>query len=110
MNTLEKKMVFGELRRLMEEMREQIKGEIRAEIKAASRDIYDVLTGLGVIEPEEKMWTKADIIKKYCVSKTTVEKMMTEGVLPFCKDGNTQQSRVRFRPADVRIAFQEYNN
>lgn len=110
MNTLEKKLVFGELRRLLDEMKEQIKCEIRDEVKAASRDLYEVLTGLGILSPEEKMWTKTDIIKRYNVSRTTVEKMMTDGILPYSKTGDSKQARVRFRPADVRIAFQEDNN
>ncbi|MBD5306789.1 MAG: hypothetical protein HDS14_04075 [Bacteroides sp.] len=107
MKDVDKRIVFGEMRRLMDEMREQIKIEIRDQVKAASRDLYEVLTGLGVIEPEETLWTKSDIINRYNVSLSTINNMMAAGTLPYSKTGGSQQARVRFRPADVRIAFQE---
>lgn len=106
MTASEKKIIFTELRQMLNEVREETKAEIRREIKAVSREIYEVLTGLGVLESDEKRLTKAQVMKMYGVGKSKVESMMADGTLPFTKEGEHRQAPVFFRYADARIAFE----
>lgn len=95
------------MQRLLAENRELVKAEMRAQIKAVSNEIHDLLIGLGVLEGEEIVYTKRQVCQKYMVSKSKVEYMMADGTLPFKKLGDSKQARVVFRPADCRIAFED---
>lgn len=106
MTNSEKTVLFSEMKRIVSEIREEIKAEIRREVKAASKELYEVLTGLGVIESDEKLLTKAQVMKMYGVSLSKVNRMMADGTLPYEKTGDAQQAHVTFRHADARIAFE----
>ncbi|MEZ3591373.1 MAG: helix-turn-helix domain-containing protein [Muribaculaceae bacterium] len=106
MTASEQKFMSMELRRIVEIMREDIVREIRDEIKKSGREIYDTLVNLGIIEDEQRYLTKAQVCKKYRVSKTKVEQLMADGTLPFTKLGDSKQSRVVFASVDCRITFE----
>lgn len=106
MTVLEKRAILSDFRAIIDELRTEIKCEIRREIKAASKEIYAVLTNQGIIEPEERVLTKAQLMEMYNVGKTKIESMMADGTLPYIKSGDSRQSRVTFRWADARIAFE----
>ena len=106
MTVLEKRAILSDFRAIIDDLRAEIKCEIRREIKEASKEIYAVLTNQGIIEPEERVLTKAQLMEMYNVGKTKIESMMADGTLPFIKSGDSRQSRVTFRWADARIAFE----
>lgn len=106
MTATEQKFVSMELQRIASSMRDDIVREIREEIKKSGREIYDTLVNLGIIEDEQRYLTKAQVCKKYKVSKTKVEQLMADGTLPFTKLGDSKQSRVVFASVDCRITFE----
>lgn len=106
MTVLEKRAILSDFRAIIDDLRAEIKCEIRREIKEASKEIYAVLTNQGIIEPEERVLTKAQLMEMYNVGKTKIESMMADATLPFIKSGDSRQSRVTFRWADARIAFE----
>lgn len=106
MTANEQKILRMELSRIVSDMRECLMDEIRDEIKKANREMYDTLVNLGILEDEQRFLTKAQVCKKYKVSKTKVEQMMADGTLPFTKTGDSRQSRVLFAAVDCRIAFE----
>lgn len=84
---------------------EGFKSEITSMVKKDRKDLYDALVGIGLIDSEEELWTKRDVMQKYGISRGTIDNMMKNGQLPFVKKGRSKSSPVFFRPADVRIAF-----
>ena len=106
MTAAERRAILCDFKKLYSELRDEIKAEIRIQVRAVSHEICDVLIGQGVLEPEEKLLTKAQVMKMYGVSKTKLEDMMKTGILEFIKLGDSKQSPVRIRPADARIAFE----
>lgn len=85
-------------------MRENIKNDIKAEC----RSIEEKLIGLGIMESEDEYWSEKDIIRKFGVSRTKIWKMRKSGILPFVKLGTGKNAPVKYRPADVRIAFADH--
>ena len=106
MTANEQKILSREISRIVSEMRESLLYDIRSEIKSASREMYDTLVNLGILEDEQRFYTKAQVCKRYKVSKTKVEQMMNDGTLPYTKTGDSKQSRVLFAAVDCRIAFE----
>ncbi|RXE61223.1 hypothetical protein ED375_11095 [Muribaculaceae bacterium Isolate-004 (NCI)] len=106
MTANEQKILRLEISRIVSDMRERLMSEIRDEIKKANREMYDTLVNLGILEDEQRFYTKAQVCKRYKVSKTKVEQMMADGTLPFIKTGDSKQSRVLFPAVDCRIAFE----
>lgn len=106
MTANEQKILSREISRIVTEMRESLMDDIRREIKSANRDMYDTLVNLGILEDEQRFYTKAQLCKRYKVSKTKVEQMMNDGTLPYTKTGDSKQSRVIFAAVDCRIAFE----
>ena len=106
MTATEKKIIFDEMRRMMSDFKEEIKREIRSEMKQGNRDLRDILIGLGIMDPDEKLLTKAQVMETFRIGKTKLEQLMADGTIPFSKSGTSQQSRVTFRYADVRIGLE----
>lgn len=106
MTANEQKILSREISRIVSEMRESLLDDIRSEIKSANREMYDTLVNLGILEDEQRFYTKAQVCKKYKLSKTKVEQMMNDGTLPYTKTGDSKQSRVIFAAVDCRIAFE----
>ena len=65
MTVLEKRAILSDFRAIIDDLRAEIKCEIRREIKEASKEIYAVLTNQGIIEPEERVLMKGIIINKF---------------------------------------------
>lgn len=74
MTANEQKILSLELSRIVSDMRERLLSEIRDEIKKANREMYDTLVNLGILEDEQRFYTKAQVCKRYKVSKTKVGK------------------------------------
>lgn len=108
MTANEQRLIFAEMNRLMEEQRKRIMLEISDAVKAFSREVHKALTGVGILDSEERLLTKAQVCQRYGVSKTKLESMMANGEIAFIKNGNNPQSTVRFRPVDAREAFESY--
>jgi len=89
MTVLEKRAILSDFRAVIDELRAEIKCEIRREIKEASKEIYAVLTNQGIFEPEERVLTKAQLMEMYNVGKTKIESMRADGTLPFIKSGDS---------------------
>ena len=106
MTANEQKILSREISRIVTEMRESLLDDIRSEIKRANREMYDTLVNLGILEDEQRFYTKAQVCKRYKVSKTKVEQMMNDGTLPYTKTGDSKQYRVIFAAVDCRIAFE----
>lgn len=106
MTANEQKILSREISRIVSEMCKSLMDDIRREIKSANREMYDTLVNLGILEDEQRFYTKAQVCKRYKVSKTKVEQMMNDGILPYTKTGDTRQSRVLFAAVDCRIAFE----
>lgn len=106
MTANEQKILSREISRIVSEMRESLLDDIRSEIESANREMYDTLVNLGILEDEQRFYTKAQVCKRYKVSKTKVEQMMSDGTLPYTKTGDSKQSRVLFSAVDCRIAFE----
>lgn len=102
----ERRAIFADLKLVFEEFKKDVRREIAQQIKASSKQIYEVLTNQGIIECDERLISKAQIMKMYNVGRTKIEKMMKDGTLPYEKSCDSAQGRVMFRPADVRIAFE----
>lgn len=85
-------------------MREGIKNDIKAEC----RNIEEKLIGLGIMESEDEYWSEKDIIRKFGVSRTKIYNMRKSGILPYVKLGTGKNASVKYRPADVRIAFADH--
>lgn len=106
MTAYEKKVIFDEIQRMMTKIKDELRSEISQEIKKGNRDLHDILIGLGIMDPDEKLLTKAQVMDKFNIGKTKLEQLMADGTIPFTKSGNSQQSRVTFRYADVRIGLE----
>lgn len=78
---------------------------IKEDIKAECRNIEEKLIGLGIMESEDEYWSEKDIMRKFGVSRTKIWNMRKSGILPFVKLGKGKNASVKYRPADVRIAF-----
>lgn len=105
MTEREQKLIFGEMRRLMAEEREKSLMDMRREMKRMYQEFHDLLTGVGILSPGEDLMTREQVMKYFRIGKTKLHEMMTDGRLPFIKNGTSKQSRVLFRPADVMEAF-----
>lgn len=101
MTQAEVSTLLREVKNIMAAFRE----ELTSMVKKDRKELIEALKGIGLIDPEEELWTKKDIMVKFGVSRGSVEAMMKNGILPYIKRGNSKNSPVRFRPADVRIAF-----
>lgn len=106
MNRADRKALLTEMKSAHEKFREELKAEMRIILRSACHEICEVLRGQGVLEPEEKLLTKKQVMKMYGVGKTKLEDMMASGKLPFIKEGEHQQSPVKIHPADARQAFE----
>lgn len=104
----EKRLVFIEMKQIMEQFKEEMKTQFKLELQAAVRQIHQSLTGLGVITPDEKLLSKSQVAEMYGVSRMTVQRMMNNGTLPFIKNGDSKQSHVAIRHIDAMIAFEAY--
>ena len=103
-------MTQGELKMVEQRMRDvgrEIADEMMRILRDDRRKLMDALTGLGLIDPEEELWTINDLIDKFGVSRTKIYYMMKDGSLPYIKMGEAKSSPVKFRPVDARIAFME---
>lgn len=98
--------MMNEMRRILNSFKEELAADRRRERK----ELIEMLSGFGLIEPEEELWTIKDLMTKFGVSRGTIYKMMKNGTLPFIRLGNSKNSPVRFRPVDARAAFMEYRN
>ena len=65
MTANEQKILSLELSRIVSDMRERLLSEIRDEIKKANREMYDTLVNLGILEDEQRFYTKAQVCKRY---------------------------------------------
>lgn len=92
------------IKALMAEVK-SLRESIKNDIKAECRSIEEKLIGLGIMESEDEYWSEKDIIRKFGVSRTKIWKMRKSGILPFIKLGEGKNAPVKYRPADVRIAF-----
>lgn len=96
---------------LIKELRAEIlmlREELKQSIKRECRAIEEKLIGLGIMENEDEYWSEKDIVRKFGVSRTKIFNMKKAGILPSVKLGESKNSPVKYRPADVRIAFAEY--
>ena len=80
MTANEQKILRLEISRIVSDMRERLMSEIRDEIKKANREMYDTLVNLGILEDEQRFYTKAQVCKRYKVSKTKVEQMIASNI------------------------------
>lgn len=94
------KTILSEIKSLRE--------EIKNDIKAECRNIEEKLIGLGIMESEDEYWSEKDIMRKFGVSRTKIWNMRKSGILPFVKLGTGKNASVKYRPADVRIAFADH--
>lgn len=67
MTANEQKILRLEISRIVSDMRERLMSEIRDEIKKANREMYDTLVNLGILEDEQRFYTKAQVCKRYKV-------------------------------------------
>lgn len=95
------------LKELLTEV-QSLRAELKKDIKAECRNIEEKLIGLGIMESEDEYWSEKDIMRKFGVSRTKIWNMRKSGILPFVKLGEGKNASVKFRPADVRIAFAEH--
>lgn len=54
MTVLEKRAILSDFRAVIDELRAEIKCEIRREIKEASKEIYAVLTNQGILSRKKE--------------------------------------------------------
>ena len=101
MTASDRAFMLREIKSLLEEF----KTEITSMVKKDRKNLYDALVGIGLIDSEEELWTKKDVMLKFGISRGTIDNMMKNGQLPFVKRGNSKSAPVCFRPADVREAF-----
>ena len=101
MTNAESSSLLKEFKNMMVSFRE----EIATMIKKDRKELIEALKGIGLLDPEEELWSKKDVMSKYDVSRGCIEAMMKNGTLPYIKKGTSKSSPVRFRPADVRIAL-----
>ena len=84
--------------------------ELRNEMNANNKKLIEALVLQGILDMEEEMWTIDQSAKKFKVSRSTIKRLIKDGILPATKTGDSKQSPVRIRPADARQAMADNKN
>lgn len=82
--------------------------ELRNEMNANNKKLIEALVLQGILDMEEEMWTIDETAAKFKVSRSTIKRLIKDGILPASKSGESKQSPVRIRPADARQAMADY--
>ena len=110
MTSTEIKLIRAEVRSTVKDLLSEMLLDVKREMKGHHQHLIEVLRGYGLLDAEEELWTKKDVMVKFGVSRAKIDRMMQEGTLPFVKLGSSRQATVKFRPVDTRIAFAEDRN
>lgn len=82
--------------------------ELRNEMNANNKKLIEALVLQGILDLNEEMWTIDETAAKFKVSRSTIKRLIKDGILPASKSGESKQSPVRIRPADARQAMADY--
>lgn len=108
MNSAEFKILSKMIADLHNEVR-SIKNGVDVKIDNVSKTVMDAFKGFGILDADEDTWSETQVCERYCISRRTMYSYRSKGIIPYIKGGESNNSAVRYRKADVIEFFAAKN-
>lgn len=108
MTSVEFKLLSQMLNEVREEMR-SLRNGVDSKIESVAKTVMEAFQGFGILDPDEDYWTGKQVCEKYHIDRKTLYTWRMEGKIPFVKNGESKNSSIRYRKADVIEFFAARN-
>ncbi len=103
--------------RILSQMLKELKTEMRAikqvvdtKIEVVAKTVMDAFQGIGILDPDEDMWTEKQVRERYHVDRKTMYNHRKSGRITGHKNGTGRNCKIYYRKADVMELFASVNN